>query len=251
LHELDFGCSKCVESWRDFNITMAYQPIVDLEARSTFAYEALVRGANGEGAAAVLSRINDTNLHSFDQLCRATAIRNACELGISCALSINFLPNAVYNPVNCLRTTLAAADRYGMPATSLILEVTESEEVIDRTHLASIIREYRKLGISVAIDDFGAGHSGLNLLAEVEPDIVKLDRFLVSDIDKNWRKQAIVGGLVRLCRELGSEIIAEGIETAAELRTVRNLGVRLVQGYFLARPALGRLDAVSLDPALA
>ncbi len=248
--DLEFGCDKCAESWGNFSITMAFQPIVDIEMRKVFAYEALVRGSKGEGAGTILSRINDENIHSFDQLCRATAIRIATGLGIDSLLSINFLPNAVYNPVNCLRATLTAAERYGLPKERLIFEVTESEEIIDRSHLANIIREYRKLGIGVAIDDFGAGHSGLNLLAEVEPDIVKLDRFLITDIDKDKRKQAIVRSLISLCADLQMKVICEGIETNVEYTTLRDLGVRLMQGYYFAHPGfetLAPVDFAALD----
>lgn len=244
---LKFGCNKCVEGWRDFSISMAFQPIIDTEARGIFAYEALVRGSKGEGAGEVLSRINQDNLHSFDQLCRATAIREAVALSIDCMLSINFLPNAVYNPTNCLRTTLSAAEQFGFPKERLIFEVTESEEVLDRSHLANIVREYRKLGIGVAIDDFGAGHSGLNLLAEVEPNIVKLDRFLISDIHANRRKQAIVRSLVRLCRDLDILVICEGIESHEEYETIRELGVNLMQGFYFARPGFESLTPVNFS----
>lgn len=247
VDSLALGCGKCAAAWGDFAITMAFQPILDVEAGRVFAQEALVRGSNGEGAAQILARTNDENIHSFDQLCRATAIRIAAELGIDCRLSINFLPNAVYNPVNCLQTTLDAAVRYGFPKKRLIFEVTEAEEVLDRRHLANIVNEYRKLGIGVAIDDFGAGHSGLNLLAEVEPDLVKLDRFLVTDIDSNKRKQAIVSALMQLCRDLDIRVICEGIEQEAEYRALLDIGVTLFQGYYFARPSFEGLAPVDFD----
>lgn len=245
--ELEFGCDKCRDGWQDFAITMAFQPIVDVKERRILAHEALVRGINGEGAGTVLSRVDGENIHAFDQLCRATAIKTAAGHGIDCHLSINFLPNAVYNPINCLRTTLAAARLYGIPKERLILEVTESEEIIDRAHLADIIHEYQKLGISVAIDDFGAGHSGLNLLAVVRPDIVKLDRFLITDIDQSTRKQAIVHALIGLCETLDIKVVCEGIETAAEFQLLRGLGVHLFQGYYFARPAFEGLAPVDFD----
>ena len=248
---LDFGCAKCQSTWGEFSITMAFQPIVDVENHRVFAHEALVRGTKGEGAGEILARITDENIHSFDQLCRATAIRIASALSMQEFLSINFLPNAVYNPVNCLRTTLAAAEHYRFPKERLIFEVTESEEVLDRSHLANIVREYRKLGIGVAIDDFGAGHSGLNLLAEVEPDIVKIDRFLITDIHTDKRKRAITRSIVQMCRDMEIKVICEGIESPDEYRVLRDMGVNLVQGYLFARPVLEGLapvDFAALPP---
>jgi EAL domain-containing protein (putative c-di-GMP-specific phosphodiesterase class I) len=243
----EFGCARCAEAWGEFSITMAFQPIIDVEARTVFAQEALVRGTDGRGAGEILALVNEANIHSFDQLCRATAIKVAAGLGIDSLLSINFLPNAVYNPRNCLQTTLAAAEQYGFPKERLLFEVTEAEEILDRTHLAAIVREYRSLGIGVAIDDFGAGHSGLNLLAEVEPDLVKIDRFLITDIDTTKRKQAILRATLGLCEGLGIRVICEGVETETEYRTLRDLGVRLFQGYLFARPALGALAPVDFD----
>lgn len=186
-------------------------------------------------------------MHSFDQLCRTTAIRIASGLGLDSLLSINFLPNAVYNPINCLRTTLSAAELYGFPKERLLFEVTESEEVLDRTHLANIIHEYRQLGIGVAIDDFGAGHSGLNLLADLHPDIVKIDRFLIIDIDKDKRKRSIVRSLISLCGDLDIRVVCEGIETRGEFESLRDLGVHLMQGYYFARPGFESLPVVDLS----
>ena len=96
------GCKQCLESNPlDFEITMAFQPIVDLETKSVFAYEALVRGKDGAGAGAVLSRVTNDNRYAFDQTCRVRAVQLASELGLNCKLSINFLPNAVYRPETC------------------------------------------------------------------------------------------------------------------------------------------------------
>jgi EAL domain-containing protein (putative c-di-GMP-specific phosphodiesterase class I) len=156
---------------------MAFQPIFDLERRDVFAYEALVRGPAGESAATVLASVTDVNRYAFDQQCRVSAIDWAARLGLTAAsakLSINFLPNAVYEPRACIRATLAAAVRHGLPTDRIIFEFTE-QEALDTSHLLNILRSYKAMGFLTAIDDFGAGHSGLNLLADFQPDIVKLD----------------------------------------------------------------------------
>lgn len=225
-------------------LTMAYQPIVRASDSSIFAYEALVRGPAGQGAGSILSQVTDDNRYAFDQRCRVTAIDLACQLGIGCVLSINFLPNAVYEPAACIRATLNAAQQHGLPNSQLMFEVCESEQSLDHTHLQAIFAEYKRQGFATAIDDFGAGHSGLNMLAEFEPDVIKLDMALTRDIDSDDRRQAIVEATLGLCSALDIKVIAEGIESAAEFRTLRDLGIDLFQGYLFAKPGFENLPTI-------
>lgn len=228
----------------DFQFEYAYQPIVDLSRREIVAHEALVRGPNGESAFSVLSKVNDGNRYHFDQACRVKAIRGAAELGMMELLSINFLPNAVYRPEACIRTTFAAAKENRFPIEQIIFEVTEGEQVINRPHLVNIFREYRRYGFHTAIDDFGAGYAGLNLLSEFQPDIIKIDMELVRGIDQSAPKQAIVNGIVSICAALDIKVLAEGIETAAERDCLRAAGISLMQGYLFSRPAFRALGVV-------
>lgn len=239
------GCSRC----RDlpelpFNFTMAFQPIVDIETREVFAYEALVRGTQGEGAYEILKQVTEELRYQFDQACRVKAIELAAKLGISCRLSINFLPNAVYEPKSCIRATLEAAEKYDFPAERIIFEVNEAEPVGDPAHLGAIFKEYHNQGFTTAIDDFGAGHAGLNLLADFQPGILKLDMALIRNIDANKIRQSIVKGVITTARELDIVIVAEGVETVGELKALQAMGIHLIQGYLLARPATEALPAV-------
>ena len=232
------GCAQCRNSNAlDFEFEYAYQPIVDVSTRTIYAHEALVRGPNGESAYSVLSKVDDHNRYMFDQACRVKAIAGAARLGIQEFLSINFLPNAVYRPAACIRSTFAAALEYGFPIDRIIFEVTEGEQVMDRAHLVNIFQEYRRFGFKTAIDDFGAGYAGLNLLATFQPDIVKIDMDLVRDIDSNTAKQVIVTSIVTMCAALNVKVLAEGIETAAERDFLRSAGVNLMQGYLFCKPA--------------
>lgn len=241
---------KCIQCKNkdalDFDFLFAYQPIVDFAKRSIYAHEALVRGPNGESAYSVLSRVNDNNRYQFDQACRVKAIQGAAELGMKELLSINFLPNAVYQPQACIRSTFEAAEKFNFPTEQIIFEVTESEYIRDRAHLVNIFREYHRLGFRTAIDDFGAGHSGLNLLAEYQPDIVKIDMDLIRGIDSSKPKQAIVKGIVLICAELNKMPLAEGIETAAERDCLHALGIDLMQGYLFCKPAFQAIGTI--DP---
>jgi EAL domain-containing protein (putative c-di-GMP-specific phosphodiesterase class I) len=239
------GCQKCKDDQElGFDIVFAYQPIVDLSTRSIYAHEALVRGPNGESAFSVLSQVTDATRYSFDQACRVQAIRGAAELGLKELLSINFLPNAVYQPAACIRSTFEAAQRYQFPIERIIFEVTEGERVQDRPHLVNIFQEYRRFGFRTAIDDFGAGYAGLNLLAEYQPDIIKIDMDLVRDIDKSKPKQAIVNGIVAICAALNVRVLAEGIETRAERDFLRNAGIDLMQGYLFCKPAFRAIGVI-------
>jgi EAL domain-containing protein (putative c-di-GMP-specific phosphodiesterase class I) len=240
------GCEKCKQAQPlGFEFEFAYQPIVDLAARATFAHEALVRGPNGESAYSVLSQVTDDNRYSFDQACRVKAIRGAAALGMQELLSINFLPNAVYEPAACIRTTLEAARLCQFPIEQIIFEVTEGEQVLDRPHLVKIFREYRRFGFRTAIDDFGAGYAGLNLLAEYQPDIIKIDMDLVRDVDSSKPKQAIVDGIVSICAALHVRVLAEGVETTAERDFLRRAGIDLMQGYLFCKPAFQAIGVVA------
>lgn len=169
----------------------------------------------------------------------------ASRLQIPCFVSINFLPNAVYKAETCIRATLNAARRFGFPTERLIFEITENEELVDKEHLKSIIREYKLQGFKTAIDDFGAGYSGLNLLAEFQPDIIKLDMTLVRRICTDPVRQAIVKGILGVCEALNINVIAEGVETTAELQQLLALGINLYQGYLFARPEFETLPTVN------
>lgn len=239
------SCKGC-RTPLDFDFSMAFQPIVDVESGDVFAYEALVRGANGEPAAAVLDRVTPDNRFAFDQACRVRAVELAAKLKIACRLHINFMPNAVYEPAQCLRSTLDAAKRTGFPIERIVFETVEDERVHDPEHLMSILRSYRHHGFQTAIDDFGAGYSGLTLLAEFQPDLLKIDMALVRGIDAAPARRAIVSGVVSMCRLLGTRVIAEGVETPAEAQTLQQLGITLMQGYLFAKPAFEQLPPVTM-----
>ena len=227
---------------------MAFQPIFDTEAGRVWGYEALIRGLNGEGAGAILSQVLPEQKYRFDQACRVKAIELAARLfpaaslaGDMPMLSINFLPNAVYEPAACLRATLNAARKFDFPHASIMFEFTENESIRDTGHLQSIITEYRRQGFMTAIDDFGAGHAGLGLLADFQPDLIKLDMELIRGIDTSRARQIIVAGLMHIARALDIRVLAEGVETEAEFVVLKAAGVKLFQGYWFARPAFETL----------
>ena len=238
-------CEDCGKAERvGFQFDYAYQPIVDVHRRTVFAHEALVRGPSGEGAMSVLSQVNEQNRYRFDQACRVKAIKGASQLQIQEHISINFLPNAIYKPEMCIRTTLAAAELYHFPIDRIIFEITEGEKVENVPHLRNIIAHYQQRGFHTAIDDFGAGYAGLNLLADLSTDIIKLDMALIRNIHQDRMRQAIVKGTLQTCIDLGTRVVAEGVETREELATLYGFGIRLFQGYYFARPGFETLPEV-------
>jgi EAL domain-containing protein (putative c-di-GMP-specific phosphodiesterase class I) len=239
------GCRECRGlDALDIEFSMAFQPIVDVSTRSIFGYEALVRGLKGEGAASILGQVDDSNRYRFDQACRVKAIDLAARLNLQGMLSINFLPNAVYRAETCIRATLEAAAEHGFPTERIMFEVTEGERITDHEHLKNILTTYKELGFVTAIDDFGAGYSGLNLLADFQPHLIKLDMALTRNIDKDRVRRAIVFAILAACSELGIRVIAEGIESREECLTLADKGVELFQGYFFAKPQFEQLPAV-------
>jgi len=242
---LPVGCKECRDKTSlGIDFTMAFQPIVDISNQSIFGYEALVRGINNEGAASILEQLNDHNRYKFDQAIRVKAIDLAVKLGLEGMLSINFLPNAVYKPETCIRATLEASAEMNFPTDRIMFEVTEGEKVQDNDHLRSIFIEYKKHRFTTAIDDFGADYAGINLLADWQPDIIKLDMFLTRNINTDRVRRALVFGILSICRELDIRVIAEGIESREECLTLADEGVTLFQGYFFARPGFESLPNI-------
>lgn len=242
-------CKSCgTEKRLAFDIKMAFQPIVDARSESIYGYEALVRSVDDAGAMEVMSALRPEDLYRFDQTCRVKAIETASRLGLRKRLSINFYPNAVYEPATCIRLTLQAAQRFGFPTSQLIFETAESEQVIDQAHLTRIYRDYKSRGFLTAIDDFGAGYAGLKMLTEFQPDILKIDMALVRGIEQDPIRQAIIGASMQIAHAMDALVIAEGVETEGEFRSLRSLGVDYFQGYLFGKPRLEELGAI--DPAL-
>lgn len=142
--------------------------------------------------------------------------------------------------------TLRHASDCGFPLENLIIELTEADVIHGIPGLVDILREIHAAGATVALDDFGAGYAGLNSLIDVNPDIIKLDMYLIRDINRSGPRQATVRALVGLADDLGIELIAEGVETEAELKFLNQIGINLIQGYLLARPAICELPTFSV-----
>jgi len=220
-----------------------FQPVFQNDFESVWGYECLMRGVADDGTWLMPKQLlewaaQERLIFMLDRICRETHIRNAAAvLPDDVAILINFLPTAIYEPAFCLKTTIAAAKSAGIEPNRVIFEVVETEKVLDSNHLALILNEYRKSGFRVALDDVGSGFAGLMILADLNPDLIKIDRELVQGAAKSEMHRIIVRALVQIARASGCLILAEGVETEAELMLMKSFGVDLFQGFLLGRPA--------------
>ena len=219
----------------DVAFKFVYQPIVNVRERSVFGYEALCRPldpAFGHVLELIETAVRTGRIAELGRALRQVAIAPMVSLPEQHSLFLNIHPQDLNDD------GLIAAETYLTPwKDRIVLEVTETEAISDPARARERIKGLRTYGFRVALDDLGAGYSSLNLLAQLEPDFVKLDMELVRGIERETRAARLMKHLLEFCRGEGFTTIAEGIETEAELRVVTELGVDCVQGFLLGRPA--------------
>lgn len=240
----------------------ALQPIVHTRDCRVTSVEALLRGPQGQSPQEVLAAVPPERLHEFDLLSKADAIALAAALGLPCTLSINLLPKSLVCNTWAVDFLVRQCELHGWPVERLVVEVTEEEAITHVDAFRSAVSRLRAAGMQVAIDDFGAGHAGLSLLADFQPDTLKLDKRIIQGVHTSGPRQAIVRSVIEFCFSLGITVVAEGVETVEEWRWLQAAGVRRFQGYLFARPLLqgvpavewpqwGHPDAVPLTTAIA
>ncbi len=225
----------------NFEFSFAFQPIVDFANRSIFSYEALVRGSQNESSDVVLKQVTTDNQFSFDKQCREKVIQLASSLKIPTNININFFPSSLINE-ELYQETDKTESRELFPVEQLIYEVTEAEPINNHIEFDQKIKNLKELGLRSAIDDFGSGHSSLNLLANFQPDFLKIDRGLIREIHQNSLKQSILKTVIKLSSSLNIPIIAEGVETKEEFATLQIMGINLFQGYLFAHPSFESIE---------
>ncbi len=227
---------------RPIAYSFAFQPIIKVTENAIVSYEALIRGTANEPAATILKQIEAADEPQFHTGCLIAIIELAARLKLQTGVNINFPPSILRSAPDAIHALLSAAERCQIDPARIVLEVLESEIISDSDAFAADLNAYRDSGLIFAIDDFGAGYAGLNLLSDFQPDLIKLDRHLVRGIESNGPRQAIVCGILRTCLDLGVDVLAEGVETAAEFVWLRRAGIDLFQGYLFARPSFEQLS---------
>jgi EAL domain-containing protein (putative c-di-GMP-specific phosphodiesterase class I)/GGDEF domain-containing protein len=223
-------------------IDAAYQPIVNLGSGAVIAYEALARPRHPlvPSPLAFFAALERGGLRLAGERSAFEAALRGAGAGLPRAkLFMNASPNTLVDERFDVGELLDLARRHRIAPSDLVIEVTESEEIDDLDALAACVRQLRRLGIGVAVDDAGAGHASFRVITRLRPSYIKLDRDLVSGVDADGARHAFIESMVRFARQIGSRLIAEGIETEDELACLARLGVEAGQGYYLARPEIG------------
>jgi EAL domain-containing protein (putative c-di-GMP-specific phosphodiesterase class I) len=218
------------------DFTFAFQPIVNINTHQIFSYEALIRGLKNNPAEFILKQIPAQEAIGFDQHARNVAIKLAARLNINTHLNLNFTPQSIENTDEYVLETIHELEKYQLPLSKLIIEITEESIIKDITMLKTQIDRFRSMGIQIAFDDFGAGFSNLNWLANFQPDLIKLDMSLIRNINADGPRQAIVKGIIQTCLLLGIIVIAEGVETLSEYHWLKKQNIELMQGYLFGQP---------------
>ena len=228
-------------------LSTLFQPVFELRRRAILGYEALTRGPSGTAYHAPLRLFEMASssdlVFELDRKCRRGALTASRSLPRDAMVFVNVLPSAMYDPEFRGPALLRFLGALGLEPARIVLEITEKYAIENYTMFAEALEEFTKLGIRIAVDDVGAGYSGLEKIAHLNPRYLKLDRELVKDIDSSYIRREMTRALKAFADRIGSSIIAEGIERDAELEALLELGIEYGQGFLLGRPA-----ALALPP---
>lgn len=228
-----------------------FQPIFDIAKEQILGFEALSRGSvNNElaqpdkmfAAASKYDRLSELEL-----LCRKKAIAQFAALNLPGKLFLNVSPKALLDPHHPKGETLHLIEEAGLNSSRVVIEVTEQDKVDDGFLLLKTISHYRQLGFQIAIDDLGAGYSGLKQWSELCPDFVKVDRYFIDYCDQSIVKREFLKSIIELAKATNTAVIAEGIERDEELKLLKKMGIVNAQGFLLARPSAESND-LAIDP---
>ena len=222
------------------DLSSLFQPIVSLSDRRILGYEALTRGPSNSALHSPVSLFavarQAGRLSELEMLCRESACRRFSEQKLDGKLFLNISPESLLEPSHPPGQTLQLLQRYGIPPSQVVIELTEQTPTDDFELLYNALYHYRDMGFSIALDDLGAGYSSLRLWSELRPDYVKIDRHFIDGIHQDAVKREFVGSILQMAKASRALVIAEGIELAEELAVLIDMGVDLVQGYLLCRP---------------
>ncbi|WP_144630792.1 diguanylate phosphodiesterase [Bordetella genomosp. 13] len=224
----------------------ALQPIVEPLCHNITSFEFLIRSHDGGSPQQFFANVPDAQRYLADLQSKACAFQLARRLGIKkdIKLSVNLFPMSLIAIPDAVESLLAQISASGLSPGQVIVEVTEEEAISCLDAFRAAITRLRKAGIGVAIDDFGAGFAGLSLLAEFQPDKLKIDRSIIQGIHVDGPRQAIVRAMLQACTAMGITPVAEGVESIEEWCWLQAAGVKRFQGYLFARPALNCVPEV-------
>ena len=217
----------------------ALQPIVEPSEGKISSLEALIRGNDGGSPEHFFHSLDREQIYEVDLQTKAWTFALAQKLGIgSHKLAVNLLPMSLVNVPGAVEFLVTQIKKHNLQPEQVIIEVTENEMISGFNQFNSAIKQLRAEGVGLAIDDFGSGYAGLSLLTRFQPDKLKIDREIVSDIHLSGPQQAIVKSIISCCTDLEITLVAEGIEKIEEWCWLESAGIRRFQGFLFARPQL-------------
>lgn len=221
-------------------LTALFQPIVDLGSGEIAGYEGLIRGPSDSPLHSPQSLFKSAAQHQLgtrlEYLCRRVVLEKFAELELEGRLFLNVSPESMIQGGVRHSETLRYMKEIGISPTRVIIELTEGQPTYDYDVLRSASKHYRDMGFQIAMDDLGEGFSGLRLWSELRPEFVKIDMHFIQGINHDPVKLQFVRSIQEIAEKSGCQVIAEGIETQAELLLIRDLNIAFGQGYHLARP---------------
>lgn len=222
------------------SVTALFQPIIDFNKQSIFGYESLIRGPSDSPLHNPMMLFDvarrEGKLTDLDLLCRRTGIKGFKDKRLSGKLFLNTTPQGLLEPGYKTGLTLEFLQEIGLRPEHVVIELTEQYPMNDLRIMGKALSHYREMGFEIAIDDLGAGYSGLRRWSELRPEYVKIDRHFIQNIHSDSVKQSFVRSIVDIAKELNCKVIAEGIEGREESQILMEMGITYGQGYFFARP---------------
>lgn len=226
--------------------SFAFQPIVDPFTLNVVSWEALVRTPSGGSPGDYFASLSDHDVYESDLNSKQVALAMASALGLQGqTLSLNLLPMTLVNVPGAVNFLIREIEANGLVPEQIIIEFTESEVISRLNEFKGAVRELKSAGISVAIDHFGAGFAGLLLLAQFQPDRIKINRELVADVHKSGPRQAIIQAIIKCCSSLEIQFCAVGVEKAEEWMWLESAGISEFQGHLFASPRLGGIPPIA------
>jgi EAL domain-containing protein (putative c-di-GMP-specific phosphodiesterase class I)/GGDEF domain-containing protein/CBS domain-containing protein len=221
------------------SIRTVFQPVISLIDGRILGYEALSRGPEDMESPDVLFSVAKklNKLWELEYLCRRKALENAERLRLHGCIFLNVSPDIINNPQLRTGMTIEAMSAYGIDPNDVIIEITEKSALEDYKDYIKAVNHYKEQGYFIAIDDAGSGYSGLKVISDIRPHYVKLDMAIIRNVDKDKFKLYLIKSFKDFCGATGIQLIAEGVETQAELETLIEIGVSYAQGYFIQRPS--------------
>ncbi|MFJ5431677.1 diguanylate phosphodiesterase [Pectobacterium actinidiae] len=238
--------SKVVAADQASDCSFAFQPIIDPLSQQIVALEALIRTPSGDHPHAYFEGLTDDEIYEADLRSKKIAFAMASALPIGeQSLSVNLRPMTLVKIPQAVNFLLQEIQAHGLVPEQVIIEFTESEVISRFDEFTDAVRLLKAAGIRLAIDHFGAGFAGLLLLAQFQPDRIKINRDLIKDVHRSGSRQAIIQAIIKCCTSLEISVSAVGVEKPEEWMWLESAGISLFQGYLFAKPEIGRIPAIA------